>query len=212
MKQKHSKIIEYYGRIIDRMFLSGKKIKTIVVISAGPKEGRTTTCAGLALAAASLKPGKKILVADFDFRNPDLHNMLQVQGSKGLRDVLGHKEQFENIIFPVIFSNLFLACAGSAPIDLPDVFHEKSMRTLVEELKKSFDMIICDCPPVNSFADSRMFADVTDGIIMLARAEKSGIKELTEAQEKISSLKSTIIGAVLNDYKAPFPSFIAERI
>jgi protein-tyrosine kinase len=212
MKQKHNKIIEYYGRIIDRIFQPGKNMKTIAVVSAGPKEGRTTTCAGLAIAAAFLKPGKKILVADFDFRNPDLHNMLQVQESNGLRDVLGHEEQLENITFPVIFSNLFLACAGSAPIDLPDVFQEESMRTLVEELKSNFDMIICDSPPVNNYADSRIFAGFTDGIILLARAEKSGIKDLTEAQEKISSLNSTIIGAILTDYKAPFPSFIAEQL
>jgi Mrp family chromosome partitioning ATPase len=86
------------------------------------------------------------------------------------------------------------------------------MKTLVGKLKNSFDMIICDSPPVNSYADTRIFADLTDGIIMLARAEKSGIKDLAEAQKKISSLKSTIIGAILTDYETPFPSFIAERI
>ena len=171
--------------------------RTLLVTSANPGEGKTTTAANLAFAMAM--DGKKVILVDTDLRRPSLHTLLDVPAVPGLTDVLlGHAP-----LLPVeIMSGLSVLPAGSTPPNPGELLNSRKFRNLVLELTEQADMVIFDSPPVLVAADAAILASQMDGTILVV---ETGATKKASARRTLALLKqarAAMLGIAYNKMRS----------
>lgn len=178
------------------------KIKTIVVTSSIPGEGKTTFSINLAITLA--EAGKKVLLIDADLRNPSIHRYLRLRqqdlfglsnllsSSMKASDVLGHLERY----------GIDLLLSGTIPPNPVELLDTDRVKEIINELADDYDYIICDTPPASVVTDASVLSKHCDGIIMLVGQGKTKEEVAHRAMESLKKSGTKIIGAVLNDYDA----------
>ena len=179
-------------------FLSpDKPVKTLVVSSPGPKDGKSTTVANLAITFASL--GKKTLLLDSDLRKPVLHKVFDVPRSPGLVHRIIEDIDYSDIIQRTEVSNLYLITSGEVPPNPSELLASQRLKNLLEKMKNEFDIILMDSPPVVAVTDASILSKVADGLLLVVRAGGTDTRALQRAIELLSRVKCNVIGAALND-------------
>lgn len=130
-----------------------KEYKVIVVTSSEPGEGKSTTSGNLAISLA--QGDKKVILIDCDLRKPSVHRKFKISNVIGLSDVLIGKEKLYAAA-QKHGDNLIILTAGKIPPNPSEMLNSKAMTALLEELKKQFDYIILDTPPVQAVTDSQI--------------------------------------------------------
>lgn len=182
-------------------------LKSIVITSAIPREGKSTVALNLARASASM--GKKVLLVDTDLRSTDcLTRSLNLGSSIGLRNILksdGSISSFEYIQPLTLEENLFILTSGFEDLttyteqsDPSRLLATAKMRSLVDELRNHFDLVIYDLCAVIGFADVNLLASRTDGIIMVTGLGKIQTMALSEAMTQLKLCKAPILGVAVN--------------
>lgn len=173
-----------------------KEYKTIVITSANPDEGKTTTAGNLAL---TLSEGEsRVLVIDCDMRKPSLHKKFKVTNSYGISDILIKKKTVKEAAHNYN-KNLTIITSGSKSPNPAEMLESKAMTAFLEEMKEHFDYIVLDTPPLQAVADAQILSTKVDGSIIVVRA---GITKKGDIQNAVSILKkvnASIIGTVLHD-------------
>ncbi len=175
-------------------------LKAIQVTSALRGEGKTTTTANLGISLALA--GSRTLLVDADLRIPSLQAILKMEGSEkgGLSDLIaspnGHS--WESLVFPTSTPNLFFLPAGTIASNPTELLSSKRMKTILEELKSHFDLVIFDSPPVVSVADSTVIASWVDGTILVSRAGFTPRHLCLQAKNALESVNAKLVGCVLN--------------
>ena len=178
-------------------FLSpDKPIKTLVISSAGPKDGKSTTVANLAITFASL--GKKTLLLDGDLRKPILHKVFDVPRSPGLVQGIIEEIDYSDIIQRTEVSNLYLITCGEVPPNPSELLASQRLKNLLEKMKNEFDIVLIDSPPVIAVTDASILSKVADGLLLVVRAGGTDTRALQRAIELLSRVKCNVIGAALN--------------
>jgi protein-tyrosine kinase len=180
--------------------MSSKGLRSVVVSSATPNEGKTLTTMNLGLACAKL-PGQKVLLIDADLRNRGLSRLLDAPDRSGLFEVLHGDIATESAVLGTNIANLSIMAAGQGSERLPEAFTGERWRDLVRSLSDSFKIILVDAPPIIPFADSELIAAGCEGFLMVVRALKTNRELLRKAVKQIDSKK--FLGAVFNDTQAP---------
>jgi capsular exopolysaccharide synthesis family protein len=193
-----SPISEQYRTIRTNILYSSAihEIKSIMVSSSGPSEGKSTTAANLAVVFAQL--GKKVLLVDADLRKPSVHRIFEVENISGFMNVLTKQIELEKVVLATEEPNLFILPSGPIPPNPAELLDSPLMEQFIEETKSQFDYIIYDTPPILAVADSQILANQLDGSIFVVYSEKTEIDKAKKAKELLKNAQAKLLGVVLN--------------
>lgn len=172
-----------------------KQYKSIVVTSSEPAEGKSTTAGNLALAMAQGE--NKVLLIDCDMRKPSLHKRFRISNNYGLTDLLVHKKTMEDVAIQYN-EGLTVVPAGKVPPNPSEMLGSRAMTIFLEEMKKHFDYIIMDTPPVGAVTDSQVLSTKVDGTILVVKAGATKKDVVMNSINAIKKVNGNIIGTVLN--------------
>ena len=172
------------------------QLKTMVVSSANPKEGKTTTV--IYLGTTMAQSGQKVLLIDTDMRRPRLHLSTGVQREPGLSNLILGEENYDEVIKPTAVPNLFVLPCGPIPPNPAELLMTKRFETVLKELEGRFSKIILDSPPLQ-LTDAVVLAKRTEGVILVARSSQTVRDELKRASKMVRSVGATILGVVVNE-------------
>ena len=196
-KQPKSVAAEAYRSLKTNIQYSSfdKEYKTIVVTSANPWEGKSTTAGNLALTLAEGEA--KVLLVDCDMRKPSMHKKFRVTNTYGISDVLLQKQKVMDVAH-MYNKNLSIITAGKIPPNPAEMLASKAMTLFLKEMKEHFDYIVLDTPPVQAVADAQILSTKVDGTLVVVRA---GVTKKDDVHNSVASLKkvnANIIGTVLH--------------
>jgi capsular exopolysaccharide synthesis family protein len=174
-----------------------KKIKSIIVSSPQPGEGKSTTVANLAIAFAQLR--KRTLLIDADLRKPVQHNVFDFPRGPGLAEYLvGEVEDFNSIIHETKVEKLNIITAGGLPPNPSELLGSDRMSKFVDKLEQEWDIILFDSPPIVAVTDSSMISAEIDALVMVVKAGQTDRAAVDRALDTIANVRSPLIGVVLN--------------
>jgi capsular exopolysaccharide synthesis family protein len=198
LHKKGRTILEAYNLLRTRLQSSSPDIKTLLVTSAGPSEGKSNTAVYLGMAFARL--GRKVLLVDADLRQPSLHGRFRVQNHAGLSDILAQGHEWQQVIQDTSLGYLQILPAGAGPHGYPsDVLSLTTMQQLVEHLRNTFDLVIFDAPPMLSLPDAEILAPAMDGILLVHSPGKCAKEDVLEATRVLQRAGAIILGVVINN-------------
>jgi capsular exopolysaccharide synthesis family protein len=174
-----------------------KKIKSLLISSSQPGEGKSTTTANLAIAFAQLR--KKTLLVDADLRKPVQHNVFGHARTPGLSEYLiGEVMDLESIIHETKVENLSIITAGSLPPNPSELLGSDRMSQMVDKLEQDWDMVLFDSPPIVAVTDASMISGEIDAIAMVVKAGQTERTAVDRAMDMMRNVKAPLIGAILN--------------
>jgi len=171
--------------------------KTLIVTSAQPLEGKTTTACNIGMALAY--GGARVLLVDADMRRPGLHHSLELSNERGLSQVLTGQVRVRDVIQRTVDPNLIAVTAGPPPPNPSELLTSERMKTLLVNLAHGpFDWIIIDTPPVLAVTDAVILAPIVSGVTFVVGSEMTRRRLAERALETILSSNPRMVGAVLN--------------
>ena len=174
-----------------------KKIKSILISSAGPGEGKTTTVANLAITYANL--GKKTILIDTDLRRPVVHKVLDLNKEPGITDYLsGAKDDFNSLVQSTSIENLYVVPSGIIPPNPSELLGSKRMSDLLKRLEKDWDMILLDSPPLVAVTDATMVSKEIDQIVMVVKVGQTDKKAFDHTITSLRNVDAPLGGIILN--------------
>ncbi|MGG3640554.1 CpsD/CapB family tyrosine-protein kinase [Bacillus gobiensis] len=176
-----------------------RHVRSIIVTSAGPGEGKSTTVANLAVAFA--QQGKKVLLVDADLRKPTVQYTFRVDNLDGLTSVLMKQTTLERAVQKSEVETLDLLTSGPIPPNPAELLSSRAMEETLTETYKAYDYVIFDTPPILAVADAQILGNQVDGSVLVISSGKTDKDMALKAKEALASTKSKLIGAVLNGKK-----------
>ncbi|KIO64077.1 MULTISPECIES: CpsD/CapB family tyrosine-protein kinase [Bacillaceae] len=201
-KDPKSPITEQYRTIRTNIQYASvdQAIRSIVVTSTGPMEGKSTTTANLAVVFA--QQGKKTLLIDADLRKPTAHYTFQLPNTFGLTSVLTKQAELMDAVHMTDVENLFVLTSGPIPPNPAELLASVSMEYLLKEAYNLYDFILFDTPPVLTVTDAQVLANLADGSILVTSSGTTDRDGAIKAKEILTSAQAKLLGAVLNNKKA----------
>jgi polysaccharide biosynthesis transport protein len=183
-----------------RLLSPDAPIRSIVVSSSLPDEGKTTISIQLAQAAAAM--GQRVLLVNTDLRKPSLQTLVDPQSNHdcipGLTDIIaGTTELMDTVHLLPGEENLYILLAGSISLDPTSILSSKKMQNLMEKCQHNFDLVIYDTVPLN-FADSLLLIPHTDGLLMVNRLGKVHREVLRNSLRTLTVSRVAVLGLVVN--------------
>lgn len=172
-----------------------RELKTILVTSAGPGEGKSTISANLAIAIA--QSGKKVIVADADLRRPVLHKIFGADNPVGMTNMLVNGPSDECIL-DIGIPNLRIITSGPLPPNPAEMLASGMMEKVIAHLKEKADIVLFDCPPVIAVTDVPVLSRKVDGVLLVVRLGQVGRDLLLRAKMQLDKVQARILGVVAN--------------
>ncbi len=198
-KMPNSRIAEAYRSIRSSIIFSSpedKPLKTVLITSASPQEGKSTVT--INLGAIFAHANEKVLILEADMRRCRIGSSLDVDNKDGLSSFLAGAATLDMVIKHTPIPNLFLMPAGPRPPNPAELLSSAKSRQLLGELKTRFDRIIIDAPPVLTVTDAAILANMVDGVIYVIRAGFRNIEAILNCRQRLNEAKARIIGVILN--------------
>lgn len=174
-----------------------EQIRVIMLTSAGPGEGKSTTAANLAVAFA--QAGKKVLIMDADLRKPTLHHTFSKTNRWGLTNIIAGQAEVKEVISQTEINNLDLLASGPIPPNPSELLASKRMSALLEELRLIYDIIIVDTPPALAVTDAQIMSTKCDGVVLVIDSGKVKREIALKVKMNLEYVNARILGAVLNN-------------
>ncbi|MGI9039759.1 MAG: polysaccharide biosynthesis tyrosine autokinase [Gemmatimonadales bacterium] len=179
----------------------GEALKSLVVTSAAPGEGKTLCAANLAVALAY--DGLNVLLVDCDIRRPRVHSLFNLSRAPGLMELLTAPSSPDEPPPPAIressVARLSVLPCGALPMNAANLLSSTRMRVLLQELGERYDIIVLDTPPVLATADAGIVASLTDGVLLVVRAGATDRNAAQRAYQQLANVGARVVGTVLND-------------
>ncbi|TDM32440.1 polysaccharide biosynthesis tyrosine autokinase [Macrococcoides canis] len=194
-----STISEQYRMIRSNIMFSGidNEIKKLVVTSAAPSAGKSTTAANIAVTYA--QAGKNVLLIDGDLRKPTVQYTFETKNVFGLSNLITDQIGIEQAVQNTQVENLSIMTSGPIPPNPSELLSSKRFKELMESFEQYFDMIIIDSPPVLAVTDAVIMSTIADGTIMVTNVETNNRVHLIKAKEVLQKSDANILGIVLNN-------------
>ncbi len=180
-------------------------IRTMVVTSPAPDEGKSTTVANLAVTLA--QGGRRTVLVDCDLRRPALHTLFDLPSEPGLTDLM-LEEDGEPFLQETGIEGLRLLSSGPKPPNPADMLGAQKLDKIIESLVKDADIVLFDAPPVIAVTDAAVLGAKVDGVLLVISAGKTRRDHAQRAKELLEKANVRIIGAALAN--APKDSAIGE--
>jgi capsular exopolysaccharide synthesis family protein len=203
-----SQMAESYRALRTSLLLSslGAPPKIIMVTSARPQEGKTTTSINCAIVLA--QKGVRVLLVDADLRRPSVHKTLGMGPRSGLSNVLTGSATLEQTITPsTILPNLFVLPAGTPPPNPAELLASSNMKDVLTELRGQYDHIVIDTPPTLSVTDAVVLSQRVDAIILVIRSGHTTKQALRRARDILMQVNAHVAGVLLNAVDLTSPDY-----
>ena len=205
-----SPVSEAYRSLRTSMLYSttNKNIKSILVSSAGPGEGKTTTVANLAITYANL--GKKTLLVDTDLRRPVVHKVFDIDREPGITTYLSHGvDDYRSLIRNSEIDNLSIITAGIIPPNPSELLGSPRMAELVKKLEKDWDMVLFDSPPMVAVTDATMISKEIDQIVLIVKVGQTDKKAFRHTISNLNNIEAPLGGIIMNavTHKSSYGSY-----
>ncbi len=179
-------------------FMSADKpLRSLLLTSPAPSEGKSTVAASLAISLAN--GGRRVLLVDTDLRRPRLHRAFSVSSTVGLSSVLAGQATLEEAIQNTVVDDLFLLPCGPIPPNPAELLHTAKFAALLEELKQRFDLLLFDSPPVNVVTDAAVLGPQLDAAVLVAKGGATSRDALKHAFLRLRGIGTTVLGCIIND-------------
>ncbi|MGL5352575.1 MAG: CpsD/CapB family tyrosine-protein kinase [Clostridium sp.] len=172
-----------------------KPVKTIVITSSVPGEGKSTVVGNIAMSLA--KDGSRVLIIDCDLRKPTLHRKFKISNEKGLTDCLINKNTLKEVL-QQYSDRLFIITAGTIPPNPSEIVGSKTMEGFLKELSINYDYIVLDTPPLLAVTDAQLLAAKSDATLFVVRAGKTKEKLISKGYKELTKVNANVIGSILN--------------
>lgn len=172
------------------------KIKSILVTSPLAREGKSATLSNLGITLS--QAGKRVVIVDADLRKPKQNRMFGMNSGWGLTHFVSSFIEAGDLIRPTQYPGLFLITSGPIPASPIELLTSEKMDQLIAFLKRSFDYILFDTPPILAVSDALAIGPMIDGAILVARGGQTPLPALKQAKQKIDAHKIKCLGVILN--------------
>ncbi len=191
---------EAYRTLRTNLYFSSldQALETLVVTSAAPGDGKSTTLSNLAVTMAQGE--KRTILVDADLRQPSLHTIFSIGNSQGLTTMAVEDEVLAEP--PLVESgveNLWLLPSGPLPPNPAEILGSRRMEEIIDALKSRADVVLFDAPPVIAVTDAAVLGTKVDGVLLIIRAGKTRREHASRAKELLERVNVRIVGAVLNN-------------
>jgi capsular exopolysaccharide synthesis family protein len=173
-----------------------KDSKVFVVTSSVPEEGKTTTATNLAITLA--QTGQRVLLVEADLRRPKISNNLRLETAVGLTTVLVGRIGLEDAVQDYSVPNLSVLTSGAIPPNPSELLQSEAMSEVLERLRKAYDVIIVDAPPLLPVTDAALITAQSDGALIVVRHSKTSKDQLRHAMDRLEAVDGRALGVVLN--------------
>ncbi len=177
-----------------------KPLKTVLITSTGPSEGKTTSTVNIAISIA--QTGLKTLILDCDLRKPAVHRYFNVPQEPGISNYLFGKTPLDNVILPTEYENLSIITSGAIPPNPAELLSTVKMANFLTDIKEKFDFIIIDSPPILAVTDAVVLSSRVDAVFLVIQAGRATIQGVTRAYIALKNVNAPLKGAIVNDLKA----------
>jgi succinoglycan biosynthesis transport protein ExoP len=198
LKNPKSAVAEAYRVLRTNLIFSSAESsgRVIVVTSANPGEGKTTTTVNVAASLA--QTGARVLAVEADLRRPSMSQHFSVPKTPGLTDLIVGKAEATTAIHSTRYKGLMVLPCGYVPPNPAELLGSARMKDILRALRSHYDWVLIDTPPVLAMADTPVLCPIVDGVIMVVAAESSGRPAVQRAIDQIASVNGKIIGVILN--------------
>ena len=222
-----SRLAESYRAIRTNLAFAGldKDIKTIVVTSSSPEEGKTTSIVNLAITMA--QGGNRVLLIEGDLRKPMISRMFGMDYVPGLSDVLLGSYEWKKVVRTISdimtgtlstddilqtpgIENLHILSSGTIPPNPAELIYSKAIGEFIHEVRAAYDYVLIDAPPLLAATDAALLAAKADAVVMVYRVGRIPRGVLKRAKAQLDNVKANVIGVILNGLKAELSSDYAD--
>lgn len=173
-----------------------RPLKTILVTSAVPGEGKTTIASNLAVAFA--QSGKSVILVGADMRKPSVHQLFGLPNRVGLSTVLTGHVRFEDALQKSRVAGLHVLSSGPIPPNPAELLGSQRMQEVLEALREKADIVIFDAPPVIAVADAIVMSRYLDGVLFVVSLKSTPREAVQAAKDQLEQVGANILGAVVN--------------
>ncbi len=198
---------ESYRVLRSNLLFSKKdgKFNTMCVISAGAGEGKSTTIFNLACTFA--QNGQRVVIVDSDLRRPSIHKFLRVSNAIGLTNYLQRQNTLEEVIQTTSLPTLDFLPSGKLPSSSMGILNSVQMKALIHELKRRYDFVFFDSPPILGVSDASIMASEVDMTLLVVQYRKYPQAMTLRAKQMIDKVGGNLIGVVLNNINMAHDSY-----
>ena len=186
----------------------GKPLKVLAVTSSIHQEGKTVTSLNLAVTLAQSTKKPRVLLIDGDMRRGRLAKYLGIDHPEGLSDVLTGQKNVGEVLFNLDIENLTFMTSGPVPHNPVELLDSEAMSGVMDDLKRQFDHIIIDTPPIISVTDAGIVGSRSDGVLMVIQAGRTQRGIVRRATELLHQSHAEILGHVLTNIEYHLPEYI----
>jgi Mrp family chromosome partitioning ATPase len=200
-------------KLVQRLFLSPGQAapKAVVFAAIDSSNGCSRLCAVIAKLLAQSVSGSVCLV-EGNFRTPSLPKVLGVDNHHGLADALTQDGAIRNFAKQIGPSNFWLLSSGALVQDSLNILNGNRMKERVSELRREFDYLVIDAPPLNDYADGMVLGRLADGAVLVLEANRTRREAALRFTESLRTSKIPVLGAVLNNRTFPIPDALYKRL
>lgn len=185
--------------------LAGSDNNAIVISSSAPAEGKSLTCANVAISMAQIS--KRVLLIDADLRKPTQYKIFRVDNTHGLSSLLVGFDSLGKALKKDVDKNLDLITSGPIPPNPSELLGSKRMDILLEKLYEYYDYIFIDTPPINVVTDAVLLAAKTSGVALVSRQNVTTFDEIKRSLDAVNFAKAKVLGIIVNDVNEKYTSY-----
>ena len=201
VSQPRSPVSEAYRTLRTSIQFLGldRDLKTIMITSASPDEGKSTTLANLAVTFA--EAGREVIAVDCDLRRPSLHRLFDVPNDRGLSKAISEDTPLEDVLLATTIQHLRVLPSGLVPPNPSEVLGSQRMNRVIEGLRALADIILFDAPPTIAVTDAAVLGVKVDGVLLVVSAGKTKRDHALKAKDLLEKVNAKVLGVVLNNVK-----------
>ena len=200
-------------KLVQRVFLlqAGEPPRTVIFAGIDHGNGCSRVCARVAQVLAANIPGKVCLV-DANLRSPSLPKYFGMTNHFGLTDALLQDGPISSFAKQIGAANLWLLSCGSLASDSANLLHSDRLKARLAEMRKEFDYVLIDTPPLSQYADAVSLGQLTDGVIFVLEANSTRRESAIKVMENLRASQVQVLGAVLNKREYPIPESVYHKL
>ena len=172
-------------------------LRSLVVTSAHPREGKTTVATNLAVSFAQF--GRSVLLVDTDLRRPKIHKIFNLSKDTGISSLIVGQGTIEESIQKTKISGLDVLTSGPIPPNPSELLHSSAFGRLREQLLDRYDWVVFDSPPLSAVTDAAILGPQTNGVLLVVRAGQTTHDSILSVRRQLQGVSAEIVGCVLND-------------
>ena len=176
--------------------LAALDVKFLVVTSANPGEGKSTTAANLAIVLS--ESGRRVLLIDGDIRKPDAHRYFDIPNSSGLTSAFVRSPSEAPAYVRTISDTLHVLTSGPIVANPTEMLGSRKLSEMLQVLRARFDLVIVDTAPANALADASLWLSHADGVVVVAREGRTRRTQLAETLKRLRGVNNVVLGVVIN--------------